>query len=519
VSPRRLVVLTFVFVMVAHTHVHLGYLRGLNTLRVPAAPPAAPKPAVEARLIGAPKRAPLAPIPKADRVRHAVVVVLDGLGFEQAMAAPALAAIADAGASRMMRAEFPTFTYPGMTSMMTGRPPLYSGVRINGPRPTLPWDSLPRRAAAAGYVVRFDPELFLNFESLLLLPDGAERIDSTNGFPPASAPHTLDLVYEGRIDRAAHHHGTLGAEYRDVVTLAAERTAAIWGSLDPQQDLLMVVSEHGHRESGGHGGAEPEAARALLIAAGKGVPAGAKLRSGWMRDLSPTIAALLGADAPKDSLGLPMRDVLGLSGDVAREYDRQAAADDAIFQRQAAIRMMVVGFLMILAMAVHPRRWRPDLELRDFLPLVIYPPIVAVGHAALGLTISWSIPASQILYQLATMVIGLGAAAIAVALVGRRERATNELIATLFLAIPAYVLASAWIGFSQERMAGPLASFGFLLTVTVVFYASIAFAIRSLWVGRKPASTIRRVAVWGGGLVVALAVYAVPVLGRFYLPR
>jgi len=142
-----------------------------------------------------------------------------------------------------------------------------------------------------------------------------------------------------------------------------------------------------------------------------------------------------------------------------------------------------------------------------------------VGHAALGLTISWSIPASQILYQLATMVIGLGAAAIAVALVGRRERATNELIATLFLAIPAYVLASAWIGFSQERMAGPLASFGFLLTVTVVFYASIAFAIRSLWVGRKPASTIRRVAVWGGGLVVALAVYAVPVLGRFYLPR
>lgn len=518
-SPRRLAALTFVFVCIAHWHVHLGYLRGLNTLRVPTGPPPARNPAVDARPIAAPARTPLPPIPRAEPVRHAVVIVLDGLGFEQGMDSPPLAAIAATGASRMIRAEFPTFTYPGLTSMMTGRPPLYSGVRINGPRPKLPWDSLPKRAAAAGYAVRYDPELFQSFASLLLLPDAASRMDSAGGLPATTAPHTLDLLYEGRIDRAAHHHGTLSAEYRDVVALAAERTSAIWRSLDPAQDLLLVVSEHGHRESGGHGGAEPEAARALLIAAGKGVPAAPRLRAGWMRDLSPTIAALLGADAPKDSLGLAMRDVLGLPGEVTREYDRQAAADAAIFERQALVRVAIMVLLLVIAGVALFRRGLLGMEVRDFLPFAIYLPLVAAGHVALNFSISWSIPASQLLYQLQTMVIGLTAAAIAIRAAGRREHACEELAATVCIATPAYLLASAWVGLSLERIAGPLASFGFLLTVTIVFYASIAFAMRVLWITRAPSGKVRLVATWAGSLALALAFYAVPVLGRFYLPR
>lgn len=106
---RRLAWLTFAFVTVAHWHVHLGYLRGLNTLGVPTAP-----------------AAPASTLAKGEGVRHAVVVVLDGLGFEKGIESPPLQEIASAGAVRMMRAEFPTFTYPGITAMMTGRPPLYS---------------------------------------------------------------------------------------------------------------------------------------------------------------------------------------------------------------------------------------------------------------------------------------------------------------------------------------------------------------------------------------------------------
>lgn len=505
---RRLAWLTLAFVTAAHWHVHLGYLRGLNTLGVP------PVPAAPARKIA-----------KGEGVRHAVVVVLDGLGFEKGIEEPALQKIAGSGAVRMMRAEFPTFTYPGITSMVTGRPPLYSGVRINGPRPKLPWDSVPKRAAAAGYAVRYDPELFKNFASLLLLPESAERMDpplasSSASLPPASGPRTLDILYEGRVDRAAHRYGTESDAYRDVVRKAAERTAAVWRTLDPLQDLLVVVSEHGHRLAGGHGGAEPEAASALLVAAGKGVPAAGRLRGGWMRDLAPTVAALLGADAPADSLGLPMRDLLGLAGDLPRAYDQQAAADSAIFERQAKLRVGLVALLLAIGFTVLIRRGRLHLDLRDFLPFAIYLPIVAAGHLALGLSISWSIPSSQLIYQGETLVIGLAAAAVAIRFASRRERAREELAAVLCVALPAYLLALAWVGLTLERIAGPLLSFGFLLTVTVVFYASLAFALRALWLTHAPDRTAaQRALAWTGGVLAALVLYAAPMLARFYLPR
>lgn len=500
---RRLAWLTLAFVTAAHWHVHLGYLRGLNTLGVPAA-----------AAVPAPK------IAKSEGVRRAVVVVLDGLGFEKGIEEPALEEIAGSGAVRMMRAEFPTFTYPGITSMVTGRPPLYSGVRINGPRPTLPWDSVPKRAAAAGYAVRYDPELFENFASLLLLPERAERVDASASLPPAAGARTLDLLYEGRIDRVAHRYGTESTEYRDVVQAAAERANAVWRSLDPLQDVLVVVSEHGHRLAGGHGGAEPEAARALLVAAGKGVPASGRLRSGWMRDLAPTVTALLGADAPADSLGLPMRDLLGLAGELPRLYDQQASADSEIFEREAKTRVGVVGLLLAIAFAMLLRRGRLSLDLRDFLPFTIYLPVVAAGHLALGLSISWSIPSSQLIYQVETLAIALGAAAVAIRFAAGRERAREELAAVLCVAVPAYLLALAWVGLTLERIAGPLLSFGFLLTVTVVFYASVAFALRALWLTRAPdRTTAQRALAWTGGVLAALVLYAAPVLARFYLPR
>lgn len=501
-NPRRLAWLTLAFVTLCHWHVHLGYLRGLNTTRVPASRTPAPKSA-----------------PSGDGVRHAVLLVLDGLGWEKGIAAPPLRALADAGAGRMMRAEFPTFTYPGITAMMTGRPPLYSGVRINGPRPRLPWDSLPKRAAAAGYTVRYDPEIFASFASLLLLPDGALRIDASDALPPA-APRTLDLLYDGRVDRAAHRGGTGSATYREAVAAAAAHAERVWSSLDPAQDLLVVVSEHGHRPAGGHGGAEPEAARAMLVAAGKGVAPRGIVHAGWMRDLAPTVAAMLGTEAPADSLGAPMTEVLGLGHEAPRAYDRDAAHDDAVFREQALVRTSLVALALVIAAAWLARRGAlAPLTAQDFTPFTLYAALVTCGHTALSLSVSWSSPTSQVLYSAQTALVGIASTAIAIRFATQRERAAYELLATLLVCVPAFALALAWVGLSLERIAGPFASFGFLLTVTVAFFVCAGLALRVLWITRAPASSATRVAAWGGAAIAGLAIYVAPVLGRFWLPR
>lgn len=403
--------------------------------------------------------------------------------------------------------------------MVTGRPPLYSGVRINGPRPALPWDSLPKRAAVGGYAVRWDAERFRNFASLLLLPDDAERIESGDALPPAK-PRTLDLLYDGRIDRAAHHHGTAGDAHRAAVTGAAARAERIWRSLDPSKDLLVIVSEHGHRVRGGHGGAEPEASRAMLIAAGKGVSNAGILRSGWMRDLAPTLARLLGVEEPADSLGAPMTELLGLGREGLRGYDKQAVRDEAAFRAQALARVLIALAVIVVAMGWLARKDRLGFELRDFGVLPVYLPIVAAAHTLMGLGVSWSSPTSQVIYQTQTAAAGIGAAIFAIRTVARRDRACQELAAALSLAAPAYVLSAAWVGVSLERIAGPFASFGFVLLITIFFYVLIALALRVLWLTRDSSRPSGHHAIrWAAGAALACAIYAVPVVYRLWAPR
>src|SRR5262249_13408905 len=81
--------------------------------------------------------------------------------------------------------------------------------------------------------------------------------------------------------------------------------------IDLTKDTVLVTADHGHRDSGGHGGDEPACLSVPMVAAGAGIRAG-RFGPARLVDVAPTVAALLGLPVPAASQGQPLVDMLSL---------------------------------------------------------------------------------------------------------------------------------------------------------------------------------------------------------------
>ncbi len=90
----------------------------------------------------------------------------------------------------------------------------------------------------------------------------------------------LSFVYLGAVDVTGHIAGA-GAVYRAAALAADRRVARLLAAVRsrPSQAqenwTVVVVTDHGHLDQGGHGGREPEVATAWAAAAGPGIRPGA----------------------------------------------------------------------------------------------------------------------------------------------------------------------------------------------------------------------------------------------------
>jgi Type I phosphodiesterase / nucleotide pyrophosphatase len=264
--------------------------------------------------------------------RRLAVVIVDGLGFEDASALPAFTSLRRAGVLRPLRAAFPTYTSPALVSMVTGLSPRESGIRLNGsldhgPRAT---DRVTTEAGLAGVAVEIWSREWAPFAPILAPPPGAvirsgrldflvsaaaARLPLAASLPPIdgqSPARALTFVYVGEVDETAHWHGTRSAEYREAVGLAGALVDRYAATLDFEQDTLIVLSDHGHRPEGGHGGMEPEAQRAFLLARGPLLRQGVALGERPLRDVASTLSVLAGVPVPASNLGRPMLDLLSM---------------------------------------------------------------------------------------------------------------------------------------------------------------------------------------------------------------
>ncbi len=110
------------------------------------------------------------------------------------------------------------------------------------------------------------------------------------------------FVYVGSPDEISHNIGGIGAEYRDAIA-AADRnlgrlvaTIRARGSYASEDWLILVATDHGRTEEGGHGGNSPEEATVFYLASGPSAVVGTPAESPRVVDLVATALAHLGVE-------------------------------------------------------------------------------------------------------------------------------------------------------------------------------------------------------------------------------
>ena len=261
--------------------------------------------------------------------RRLVFVLIDGLRYDtslQAQTMPVLNSLRDQGASATMHSRPPSYSEQGYTTLLTGAwPALNDGPAINldyEKIPTWTQDNLFSAAKRAGLSTAVSGYYW--FEKLIpqdavsahfYTPgddQAADREVVDAALPWLGQDYQLVLIHIDQVDYAGHHEG--GPRSPNWAA-AAGRADALLGEIlskmDLTQDTVLVVSDHGHIDAGGHGGIEPVVLTEPFILAGKGVKPG-QYGDVQMVDVSPTLAALLGTNLPASAQGQPLVEMLDL---------------------------------------------------------------------------------------------------------------------------------------------------------------------------------------------------------------
>jgi hypothetical protein len=263
-----------------------------------------------------------------------VIVLIDALRYDTSMNAsvmPTLDKLRSQGAQAMMHSQVPSFSEPGYTTILTGAWPwLNDGPAFNleyGEIPTWTQDNLFSAAHRAGLTTAISGYYW--FEELVPQSDvdlsfytpGEDKkadVDVVNAVLPwlKENKSQLTLIHIDQVDYAGHHEGGPRSQnWSDAAKRADDLLAQIASTLDMQKDTLLVISDHGQIDAGGHGGQEPICLKEPFVLVGAGVKPG-NYGDVNMVDVAPTLAALLGVNLPASAMGEVRTSMLNLSDSV-----------------------------------------------------------------------------------------------------------------------------------------------------------------------------------------------------------
>jgi hypothetical protein len=265
--------------------------------------------------------------------RKVVIVLFDALRYDTSTDAtlmPTLNEMRLQGASALMTSRPPSFSAPGWTTLLTGAWP-----DINDSQPFNPPDEYTVRAftqedifalaesaglktAVSGYSwfggmlagSGVDASFYTLGED-----DQADQQVVSAALPWLEQDYQLILIHIDQIDFAGHHEGGPQSPAWDAAAARSDAMLAqIVSRLDFGQDTLIIVSDHGQIEKGGHGGNEPVTMLEPFVAVGAGILPGSYDQI-HMVDVSPTLAVLLGTGIPAANQGRPLLEMLDLSAE------------------------------------------------------------------------------------------------------------------------------------------------------------------------------------------------------------
>ena len=239
-----------------------------------------------------------------------LLIGIDGLILSTALVsgrAPTLEALKNAGRFTALTMEVPTLSAPGWSTLLTGSTHAQHGVTDNllAGNKLLNRPDLLSRAfyqdqstttfAAAGWPVLVDPcgvgpviherrEQQRAEQHSVVVRDGEmygyQRIDAEIADVAVWAVRTkgpdVSFVYFNDADDAAHFNGAVGEHYLEAIGRVDVHLARLRAAVAKRAEengerwLLVVATDHGHVDEGGHGGDSRQERSAFVIAAGVG---------------------------------------------------------------------------------------------------------------------------------------------------------------------------------------------------------------------------------------------------------
>lgn len=265
--------------------------------------------------------------------RRMVIVLIDALRFDtsaNSTVMPFLNELRVKGASAIIHSRPPSFSAPGWTTLLTGAWP-----DINDSQPFNPPDESSARpfsqddifAAAHRSHLKTAVSGYSWFQGMLSNSDldtgfftpgednNADIKVVSAALPWFSEGYRLILIHLDQVDFAGHHEGGPRSPNWDAAaTRADDMLRQISSRLDLSQDTLLVVSDHGQIDRGGHGGPEPITLVEPFVLAGAGVIPG-NYGAVDMVDIAPTISVFLGSNIPASNQGNVLVKMLTLTAD------------------------------------------------------------------------------------------------------------------------------------------------------------------------------------------------------------
>lgn len=423
------------------------------------------------------------PAPAPGAPGRLVVLLIDGLRRDEAARLSSWRRLAPEAVTGELALDAPTLSRPFHHSLFTGVPADVSGVRSNRFTGPARHDSVMDRVRAAGGAVTIHAE-GLDWMRRMHGPaeGGDEAIPEALGVQGGEvegAPGLL-VVHLTAVDRTAHEEG-LESEAHRAALRAADETLARLAALEGV--ALVALSDHGHVDGGGHGGLEPEVARAPLLVRAPGLAPRALEAPVPTAALAPALSAWLGVPRPRSATrAAPPALLAAPIDDDGLLRHASVVSSGVTLERARLSQRRRLGLLLVLVLsfaALGPIKRAFGFD-RSVLPgLLLWPALLLGIHLALGRPLSLSAIDTQARHVIRVVLLGAGCAVLACALLFPLARGRLRLARVAAVVgwsqLAAASGALAWVGLALGPW--PLGSVGRYLALLFAGAASAGLPV------------------------------------------
>jgi hypothetical protein len=279
--------------------------------------------------------------------RRVIFILVDGLREDTSLkpeVMPFLNELRQQGAWATMHSRIPSFSTPSYTTLLTGAwPDLSDGPAMNleyDQIPTFTQDNLFSATSRVGLNTAVSAinwfEKLIPQSTITASYYGADiDQEADQEVVDAALPWLMEggfqllLIHLNQVDYAGHYEGGVkDSRWESAANRVDGLIQEIVDTLDLTRDTLLVTSDHGHIDAGGHGGQDAVVLLEPFMLVGAGVQPG-HYEDIQMVDVAPTLATLLGANIPASSQGQVRTEMLSLPPDLVAKLPEALLAQQS----------------------------------------------------------------------------------------------------------------------------------------------------------------------------------------------